>query len=234
MSISIQAKYHIAIIILEAGLVRTWNLSTGLCKASIQNPAGPLSRRDVGLIDGRLLLVWCTPKKIHIWDTEKEKQPRKVAARSNFSTTSLKISGDGSQVFLLDCEHIQALSTETGEVVGKVRLEGDLSNNSLIVDGLRVWVYSRYLLTKGWDFGIPGSAPITLSDEPLPSPRLEFIYATFPHPSRVKDTVTGKDIFKLPKRYKNPAKIQCDGQYLVAVNGDGELLILDFGQMIPQ
>ena len=237
MTISMNTKDHIAISSDEAGVVRTWDISTGLCKSSIKTSAGPHSHRDIQLIDGRLFIVWCTRKMIHIWDTMKEKHPKKVDARSDFSTTSLRISGDGSTVFLLDSDHLQALSTQTGEVVGKVRLEGELSDNPLIVDGLRVWVCFKHLPTKGWDFGIPGPISIALSHVPLASPRLNFIYSTTgetTHPSRVKDTVTGEVIFQLPRRYEAPTKVQCDGQYLVASYKSGELLILDFGQMISQ
>ena len=237
-SISIQSKDHITISSDEAGVVRIWDISTGLCKASIQTSAGPLSRRDAQLIDGRLLLVWCTPKKIHIWDTEKESQPKKVAPRSNFSTTNLKISGDGSKIFLLDNNYIQALSTQTGEVVGKVRLQGELSDDPLSVDGLRVWVFFKHLTTHGWDFGIPGSTPITLSNVPQAGPHLAFIHSntegTITHPSRVRVRATGKEIFQFPGRYEKFTKVQCDGQYLVAGYKSGELLILNFDQMILQ
>ena len=236
MTLSVQAKDHIAISSDKAGVVRTWDLSTGLCKSSIKTSAGPLSRRDIKLIDGRLLIVWCTREKIHIWDTQKGKHPRKVDAKSEFSTTSVKISGDGSTVFLLDREHIQALSTQTGEVVGKVRMEGELSDNPLIVDGLRVWVHFKDLPTQGWDFGVPGSISIGPFNAPLASPRLEFICGmtklTTVQPPRVKDTFTGKEIFQLPRRYQGPTNFCCDGQYLVTGYKSGELLILDFCQMI--
>jgi len=236
MSVSVQAKDHIAISSDEAGVVRTWDISTGICRASIQTLAGPLSQRGARLIDGRLLFVWCTPKKIYIWDTETEKQPKKLGARSNFSTTSLKISEDGSIVFLLDSEHIQALSTQTGELVGKVRLDGKLSNNPLTVDGLRVWVCFDDISTQGWDFGITGPTSIGPSNAPLASPHLDFIHGTtvgtITYPSKIKDKATGQEIFQLPQRYEGFTALQCDGQYLVAGYKSGELLVLDFGQMI--
>jgi len=240
MSISIQAKDHIAISSDKAGVVRTWDISTGLCKSSIKTSAGPQSHRDIQLIDGKLLIVWCTRRKIHIWDTKKEKHSQKVDAISDFSTTCLRISKDGSRVFFLDKDHIQALSTQTGEVVGKVRLEGEVrlegrpSYNPLTVDGLRVWVCFEDIPTQGWDFGTPGSIPITLSNEPLPCPRLDFIHSTTvgrtTNPSRVKDMVTGKEILQLPWKYQEYTKVQCDGYYLVAGYKSGEVLILDFGQ----
>ena len=235
MSVSVQAKDHIATSSDEAGFVGAWDILTGICKASIKTSARSHSHRDIQLIDGGLLIVWYTRKrKIHIWDTKKAKRPQVVDARSDFSTTSLRISGDGSKIFLLDKGCIQALSTQTGEVVGRVRLEGEPSDNPLIVDGLRVWVYFKSSKTQGWDFGIPGPTPATLSNELLPSPRLELIHSTTPNPLRVNDTVAGKELFHLPKRYEEPAKIHCDGQYLVAGYKSGELLLLDFGKMIPK
>ena len=238
MTISVQARDHTAISSDGAGLVRVWDILTGFCKASIKTSAGPHSHRDIQLINGNLLIVWCTRKNIHIWDTKKEKHPKKVDARSNFSTTRLRISGDGSKVFLLDMEHIQALSTQTGEVVGKVRLEGRPSNHPLTVDGSRVWVCFHSSPTKGWDFGTPGSTPIGLSNPPMATPRLDLIHSTTEgtttHPFRVKDTVTGKEIFQISGRYKKFTQMECDGQYLVAGYESGELLILDFGQVIPQ
>ena len=235
MTLSVQAEDHIAISSDEAGVVRTWDLSTGLCKSSIKTSAGPLSEIDIQLIDGRLFIVWCTYKKIYVWDTQKEEHPRKVDTKSYFST-AVRISGDGSIVFLLDWEYIQAFSTQTGEVVGKVRVEGKLSDNPLIVDGLRVWVHFKDLSTQGWDFGVPGSISIGPFNAPLASPRLEFICGmtgvTTVQPPRVKDTFTGKEIFQLPRRDQGPTKFHCDGQYLVAGYKSGELLILDLGQMI--
>ena len=118
--------------------------------------------------------------------------------------------------------------------MGKVRLEGKPSDDSLIVDGLRVWVSFKYSNTQGWDFGIPGSAPIILSNELLPSPHLDFIHGSTTNPPRVNAIVTGKEIFQLPRRYEKPTKIQCDGWYLVAGYKSGDLLVLNFGQMIPQ
>ena len=234
MFTSVQAKDHIAISSDEAGVVRTWDLSTGLCKETIQTSAGLLSRRDAQLIDGRVLLVWCTPKKVYIWDTGKEKKPQKVDARSNFLTTSLRISGDGSRIFLLDSKYIQALSTQTGEVVGKVGVQGKLSDNPLTVDGLRVWVHFESSATQGWDFGVPGLTPIASSYAPIASPHLKFITKTnITHPSRVRDTATGKEILQFPERYEDFTTMQLDGQYLVSGYKSGELLVLDFDQVIP-
>ena len=52
---------------------------------------------------------------------------------------------------------------------------------------------------------------------------------------RIEDTVSGKEVFRLPERYAEPIWApQWDGQYLVAGYSSGEVLILDLNNMIPQ
>jgi hypothetical protein len=53
-------------------------------------------------------------------------------------------------------------------------------------------------------------------------------------PSWIVDTGTGKEVFWLSGRYARPAEVQWDGQYLVTGYDSGEMLILDFEQMLPQ
>ena len=239
MSVTLQAKEGITILTDSAGMVRAWDLSTGLCKLSFHTKAGPESLRDTLSIDGKLVFTWCTRRKVHIWNTGREECLQTVDAISDYSTTNLKISGDGSKVFLQDHKYVQALSTWTGEVMGKVKLEGELSDDPFIVDGSRVWVCFEDLQTKGWDFGIPGLAPVPLSDiPPNPNrPHLKFINCTEDQsagPSRIENMVTGEEVYRLPKRYQKPTIAQWDGQYLVTVDESGQVLILDFTHMIPQ
>ena len=239
MSITVQGKEGIAILTDSAGMVRTWDTSTGICKSSFWTKAGPESLRDTLSIDSKLVFVWCTRWKVHIWNTGRKKHLKTVGAKSDFSTTKLKISGDGSKVFLQDYGYIQALSTWTGEVVGVVKLDNPPSNEPLIVDGSRVWVCYENSQTQGWDFGISGLAPSPLSDKP-PNPNipcLKFINGNKdqnPGPSRVEDMVTGEEVYQLPTRYQEPYTLQWDGQYLAAGYKSGEVLILDFTHMIPQ
>ena len=44
----------------------------------------------------------------------------------------------------------------------------------------------------------------------------------------IKDTVTGKEVFQLSRRYATPYDVQCDGQHLVAGDVSREVLMLDF------
>ena len=239
MSITVQAKDRVATLIDSAGTVRTWDLSTGLCKSIFHTRAGPESLRDTRSIDGRLIFVWCTRKKIHIWDSGRKRHLQTMDARSDFSTTKLRISSDGSKVFLCDHEYIQALSTSTVDVIGKVKFESEPTNKPLIVDGSRVWVHFEGSQTQGWDFGIPGSAPVPLSDIPPDPDRpcLDFINSTKGHNiglSRIENAVTREVVYQLPAKYQKPTIAQWDGQYLVTGYKSGEMLILDFNHMIPQ
>ena len=234
MSISLQAKIGIAISSDSAGVVRTWDISTGHCNASFHTPVGHKSWRDAQLISGKLIFVWCTYKKIHIWDVEKGKHIQKIEARSRPSTTSPRISGDGSKVFLLDQESIRAWSIWTGEAMGEVRLGDKPIFDSLTVDGSKVCVCFGDSKIQGWDFGIPGLIPIPLSNSHPDRPHLDFIHGTAICPPRIKDTVTGKEVLQLSRRYERFVKVQWDGRYLVAGYTSGELLILDFHQVVLQ
>jgi len=234
VSMSLQAKYNIAISSDSAGVVRIWDISTGHCNGSFHTPAGQRTQRDAQLINGKLIFVWCTYMKIHIWDVEKEKHILQVDARSRPSTTSPRISGDGSKVFLLDQESIRAWSIWTGEMIGEVRLKGKPLFDSLTMDGSKVWVCFGGSKIQGWDFGVPDSVPILLSTILPDRPHLDFIHGTTTCPPRIKDTVTGKEVLQLSRRYERFTKMQWDGRYLVAGYTSGELLILDFNQVIHQ
>ena len=180
--------------------------------------------------------VWLDgDKKIHIWDTEKGEH-QMPDAQFTSDVKDLRISGDGSKVFLLGEESIQALSIWTGEVVGEVRLEGKPLVDSLIMDGSRVWFFLVDLQMKGWDFGIPDPTPIPLSNTSLGKPHFCFLGTKYQStsPSRVEDTVTRKEIFQLFGRYDMPYVARWDGQYLVAGYKSGEVLILDFNHVILQ
>ena len=236
-SISLQANNGIAISSDETGVVRTWDISTGLCKASFHTPAQYDDERDGRFIGGKLVLVWFNDHKIHVWESEKGILPHKVNVQSCWNM-DIRISGDGSKIFILNGEYIQAWSLWTGEIVGRVQLEDEPSCfDSLVADGSRIWVYFGCKQTQGWDFGIPGSTPIQLSNVFPDRPRLSLIQ--FDEGSdtlyMIEDTVSGKEVFRLPKKYaKSIRKLQWDGQYLVVGYYSGEVLILDFNNMIPR
>jgi len=229
-SITLQAKDRIAISSDSDGAVRIWNLSTGICKASFQTPAKGSCLRDVQLIDNRLVLVWYTAEKIHIWDVEKGKLLQTVNAPWEI-VMDLRISADGSKVFCMESNFIHAWYVWTGKVMGKVKMYIPWYRDTfLTTDGSKIWVKFPDQGIKGWDPGVPGSSSIEQCTS-LPSrPHLDFVGGIRKERSRlpgIEDTTTGKEIFRLSSRYSRPNDAQWDGQYLVAGYDTGEVLILD-------
>ena len=99
----------------------------------------------------------------------------------------------------------------------------------------RVWVDLKDSQTQGWDFGSPGLAPIPLSNVAPGGPDLVLRYKQEKaNQHRIKDKVTGNEVFQLSGRYAHPTNVECDGQYLVAGYGSGKVLILDFVHMLSQ
>ena len=235
-SVSLQSREGIAISGDSGGVVKTWDILTGLCRASFKTPAGDHPWRDAQLIEGRLILVWYAEKKIHIWDTEKEEL---IQTMNTPESSGLRISGDGSKVFCLAYKSIQSWSMWTGEVVGEVELEGDDNQylDPLHADDSRIWVQYGASSIKGWDFGPLNSSPIPLSSTFPNRPHLDFIFCrewVDTDPSRMEDTITGKEVFQLVGRYAKPLDAKWDGRYLVAGYRSGEVLILDFNKVGPQ
>ena len=237
-SVSLQTTNGIAISSDEAGVVKTWDILTGLCKASFQTPARDCTYRDAWLKEDRLVFVWLEDEdgKIHFWDLENGEPLQILGLQSTHWPMDFRISPDGSKVFLLYLECIQALSIWTGQVVGEVTLKGIPLKDSLIVDGSRVWVCFEDLQTQGWDFGFPGSTPVPLPNSPPDRPHLLFIGTEWQEisPSRVEDTDTRKEVFQLSGRYAKPYVARLDGHCLVTGYRSGEVLILDFNHMISQ
>ena len=229
-SITLQAKDGITISSDSDGVVRTWDISTGLCKTSFQTTTKDFYQRDVRLIDGRLIFVWSANLKVYIQDVEKGKLLWEVDWLENGE--DFNISGDGSRVFCLGESFIWALSIQTGEVVGKVDVKGSRFSGSLIVVGSRVWVHYPGSEYQGWDFGALGSSPVQLSD--APTFHLSDTMVWDISLSGIRDTVTGKVVFQLSGRFANPVDVQCHSCHLFAVYGSGEVLVLDINHILLQ
>ena len=237
-SVGLQAGTGIAISSDEVGVVKTWGISTGLCKASFQTPAGDSLWRDARLIDSRLIVVWSDINELYIWGADKDDPPKILATVSTYPR-GLRISGDGSKVFCLFETSIQALSTHTGEPMGEVKLELEQGFylDPLQMDDSKIWIRLEDFSTQGWDFGTSNSVRVPLFDGPKGRPLLDFIGGTSwqtEGPSWIKNVVTRKVVFQLSGKYARPGKIEWDGQYLVAGYESGEVLILDFCHLYPQ
>ena len=216
----------------EFGTVKTWDLMTGRCKSSCSTPAK--GERDTHLAGGTLILVWWAYKeeRYHIWDVSKGQLLRKVCSSCG-GVRDVKISGDGSRIFGLCANYIEALHTQTGEVAGRVATTTSQMYR-LFVRGSKVGVHNP--CRRGWDFG--GLEVSEFGEFPNP-PRLDLIDwstgrdGTAPSAERVMrwigDTVTGRPVFHLPERYIKPdTEIIWDGRYLLIWSRSGEVVIMDF------
>ena len=161
-SVSLQARARIAISSDGNGVVKIWDLLTGLCKASFKTLVDDYLWRDAQLIDGRLIIVWHKLDHIHIWDISKNELLHAVDI-SLFDLCSLRISGDGSKVSCLAKSSIQAWSIDTGQHMGKVGLGGKWNLDALQMGNSRIWIRCENLSTQGWDFGTSGPFPILSS-----------------------------------------------------------------------
>jgi len=239
LSVSLQARAGIAVSSDADGVVKIWDISTGLCKASFQIP--PLQEEDLGnrdakLIDGRLIFVWYKNNKIHIWDTGKEKI---IKTLDTSWYRGIRISEDGSWVFGLHDRSIQAWPMWKWKPVCEVKLglEGRLYLDFLSIASSKVWVQSLDSSgQEGWDFEKLHSSPVPF-DPSIGRPHLDFIGGTLwqtNSPCWIKDTATGKEVFQLRGKYVKPYDVQWDGQYLVAGYWSGGILILDFGRILSR
>ena len=236
-SISLQARDGIAISSDSVGVVKVWDISTGVCKASFQTPAGRSNRwttKDAKLIDNRLIFIWYKDDKIHIWDTEKGELLQTV---DTTLPRCLRISGDGSKIICLFDGVIQAWSMWTWKPVSEIKLDlgGALYLDPLCTYSPRIWICSVALPTQeGWDLGTLGSPPVPF-DPSTGRPHLDFIGGAkwqTKNPSWVKDIVTERRIFELSGKHARPNDVRWDGQFLVAGYGTGEVLILDFRHIL--
>ena len=232
-SITLQVDDGIAISTDSTGVVRTWDISTGLCKGCFQTPAEHTDWRDVRLTNGRLIFVWYANRKICIWDVEKGEFIQMVDVvldyGDNDGVQGVRISGDGTNVFCLHWLSIKAWSIQTGEALGEVGLEYCKFQRSLTVDGLRVWVHSPESEPLGWDFGIPCSPPVQLSNTSSLHPNNSELWDI--KQSKILDSVTGKVVFQLAGRFAEPVDLKWDSRCLVAGYKSGEVVILDFNHM---
>ena len=163
-------------------------------------------------------------REYHIWDVYKGQLVRKFY--NPCSLLDLKISGDASKIFVLRYDRIAAVSTQTGEEVGRVKLKRQVGK--FFVWGSKVWVNDRR--HRIWDFGGPG-APAFEEFPDRPQLRLvnsKRIYKT--KPCWMEDIVTKRQVFCSLERYLECGrKLKWDGRYLFSWSPSGEnIMIIDF------
>lgn len=227
-SVHLFPKDNMAVTTESSGSVKTWTLATGTRSATFPTLAQGV--RDVYLAGDALVIVWRTKEDegYQVWDVRKREF--RTVESSLHKLLDLKISRDGTKIFGLDNEHIEARCLQSGEDAGLVKHQSsDPWRDALAVRDSKVWLES----TKdvGWDFGGKRVSTFSLSDEFPDRPRLDITESTRVGATEawVRDTVTGRPVFHIPERYiKTAMKRQWDGRYLIYWSPSGEVVIMDF------
>ena len=235
--LTLQAKDGI-IITSEDEILDVWDTSTSHCKASFQIPIGSFSKQHAQLVNGRLIFTsweggatgvsYPTGGKVYLWDVEEGELLWAVDTCGY--REDIKISQDGSRVFCLYEESLQALSAETGEVMGQVEVGG--MGSHLTVDGFVVWVHYSDSEYQGWDFGTSDVSPIQSLNVSLSQQYLNGTLQWVPSLCGIKNETTGKVVFWVPKKYGRIFDVQWNEHYLVVCFKSKEVLILDFSHIL--
>jgi len=215
------------------GVIKTWGISTGPHKKSLQIPAEDSHKSNIQLIDTKLIFVWYEDQKINIWDAEKGELLQTIYVPEG-RVMDLRVSGNGSKIFCFCDQFIQAWDIWTRKAVGTVHYRYN-QTHSLAIDGSRVWTEVRgtnNTFAHGWDIGIPGSPPVHLPNKFPDKLHLNYAMVWEINTSRMKDVVSGKVVFWLPERFGKAVHVQWGGQYLVVSFRSKEVLILDFSHMV--
>ena len=214
----------------SSGVVKTWDLITGICK-SFSTPAKGF--RDTYLAGDTLIIVWRTRRmeETLAWDVYKG-QPLPPFPMPPPEFVHIKISGDGPTVFWQDNGHTEAVSMETRENAGYVRV------------GIRSTVHSFSFIHKSrleiesessrgkWD---PKDMKVSYPAGFKSQFRLDVVQQANKDTLRgVGDTVTKRMVFYFPERNRGiSTKVEWDGRYLLVKLPPGEPMVLDFDPVCP-
>ena len=230
-AVSLQSKDGLAFSVDSEGVVKIWDIFTGLCKESIVTPARNIPAGDMQVIGGKLAIAWYESVEdewtVYFWDAQSSELQR--VGTIKYYSTGLRMSGDGLRVCCVDAWDIHFWTIETRMHVSRACPGYSYCLDPLRMDNSKVFFCSKSS-TQVWDFGTPSSTPIQIFETPSDRPHLNLINwkPSDTGLARIQDRVTGKDIFQLCGRYAEPSAMQWDGQYLIAGNVSGEVLILDF------
>ena len=227
-SVSLQVKDGIAISSDSSGVVKTWDIFTGLCKRSFQTPAQCYGYSDAHLIKDSLIFIWNDKAGIHFWDSNEDEPEKQILVMTQCN--GLRISEDGSKVFCLTKDTVELWSIGTWKCVGKVECrELYLCLSPLHTDHLKIWIKTPNSI-KGWDFGTLSSSPVPLPDTSVERPHLDLIYDSlelYGGAPKIRDMRTKRELFHFSGRYVEPGPIRWNGRYLVVGYHSGEVFVLD-------
>ena len=151
----------------------------------------------------------------------------------------LGISEDGTTFFAVNPEEIRTWSILTGESTGSlIHRDYTCASTPLSVnsDGPIIWIRSLGgSRARGWDLMNLGSSPLDPSNIPdrlrLACLQGEGLVWGGTDSSRIIDTTSQTEVFRLPEQYRRYGKAVWDGRYFFAAYETGDFLILDFVHM---
>ena len=215
----------------SSGVVKTWDLITGICKSSFSTPAK--GYHDTYLTGGTLIIVWWAGvgEEFHVWDVY-ESQFLPTIYRPLPKVMHIRISEDRPTGFLQGDGRTEAVSMETGKNAGRVGVEILDTRGSFFIHKSRQepgswWRWGR------WD---PQDMRVSYPEGFQGRYRLDGVQqANTDALCGVADTVTERMVFHFPERYaENKAATEWDGRCLLVRLPSGETMILDFDPVCPR
>ena len=214
----------------SSGVVKTWDLITGICK-SFSTPAK--GRHDTYLTGGTLIIVWWVGvgHEYHVWDVHKG-QLLQTISKPLPEFMHIKISEHRPTGFLHGDDRTEAASMETGENAGRVGVEIWGTGERFFIHESRqepgsLWRWGR------WD---PQDMRISYLAGFRGRFRLDVVQRSNERAlCGIADTVTERMVFYFPQRYaEEKAVTEWDGRYLLVLSPSGETMILDFDPVCPR
>ena len=245
-SVNVSTKDGIIITSDSSGMVRTWDLTTCVCKSSFSTPAPAMGVHDTYLTGNALTIVWVEvithrgkgdTYEYHIWDVGEDQLCRRLRSFNFSNIPDLRISGDGSRIFGIHPNAIECISMNTGERISTMEgLNQGSHLDGLTVHGSKVWFENSG--DWGWDFGGQEVTTFSLSRELPDKPPLCLVYQSTQITSPlawIKEIVAGRLVFRLPEKYTGPGtKKRFDGLYLSLIPPSGEAIVIDFSSVCSQ
>ena len=239
----------VAISVDSAGIVERWDLSTGLPEILLRVPEIQYVS-GARLVNTTLAIVhrdhsFHSGWGISAWDVTTGERVQRTSLSGDLSILDptldrdLGISKDGTTFFVVDPVNIRTWAISTGESTGSLfhrNYTRTSSPLSVDLDGPVIWVRSLGRSPAwGWDLKNLKSPPLNSSDIPnrLRLACLQDVGGAWGNTSqsRIVDTTSQTEVFRLPGQFSEPGKVVWDGRYLFVAYETGELSILDFVHM---